>query len=319
MKAIISCLSAAKKGRPLTETRHYALLPIANKELILHQRAALNGYEIIVLVKDDERLKQFLKQENILCIDEKDFEATVGKASLLIPGDLLFDTVTNTDTLTLLTTKGGSDEEGELKSLLAQHGLQAAREEIDAIRVNYPWELLNANSHMIKRITRRIDRSARIEEGVTITGEVAIGKKTIVKAGSCIEGPVVIGDDCTIGPMAHLRPETSIASNCTIGKTEVYDAVIMQGTVSKHAAYLGHSVLGEEVNVGAFTVTADYRHDAEEHTTVVGEQKVETGRRKLGAFIGDRARIAIMTGFYPGRKLRADGTTLPGEVVKHDK
>ena len=190
---------------------------------------------------------------------------------------------------------------------------------VEAARVNYPWEFLSANTTLLKDIKKDIDKSVVIEDNVTIKGEVIIGKGTIIKAGSYIEGPVIIGEDCIIGPMAHIRPDMSIADNCTIGKTEAFDCIIMKGTVSKHHAYLGHSLLGEDVNVGAFTVTADYRHDGQEHVVKVGKKKVESGRRKVGAFIGDHARLAISTSIYPGRKIAANGTTLPGEVVKEDQ
>jgi UDP-N-acetylglucosamine diphosphorylase / glucose-1-phosphate thymidylyltransferase / UDP-N-acetylgalactosamine diphosphorylase / glucosamine-1-phosphate N-acetyltransferase / galactosamine-1-phosphate N-acetyltransferase len=184
--------------------------------------------------------------------------------------------------------------------------------------VGYPWNILEANSHFLKSLTTKIASDVVIEENVHIKGEVIIGKGTLIKSGTYIEGPVIIGCNCTIGPSAYLRPDTSIGNNCTI-RSEVFDAVIGDESVLKHHAYIGHSVLGNDVNIGAGTVTSDYRHDGKNHITVVNDNKIDSGRRKLGSFMGDHVRTGINTSIYPGRKIWPWTGTLPGEVVLKDK
>ncbi len=316
-KALITCLSDCKRGQPLTATRHYGMLPLANVELIRHQLAALSGFDVTVLVRETHSpLTGLLEQEGIPVIQEDGQEkakTTLAAADLVLPGDLLpLSTLPETG---LVTVAGGSDETGIVQGMLTS----ARTTEIDGLRINYPWEPLDANLALLARIKKDIDPSATIDTGVTIIGTVVIGPNTKIKAGTYIEGPVSIGADCEIGPMAHIRPDTSIADGCRIGKTEAVDCIIMRKCTSKHHAYLGHSVLGEDVNIGAFTVTADYRHDAQEHESLVCGEKVPTGRKKLGAFLGDHVRTAVSTSIYPGRKLWPHGTTLPGEVVKKDE
>lgn len=182
--------------------------------------------------------------------------------------------------------------------------------------ISYPWSYLEANVFLLNRIKRSI--KGRREKKVTIKGKVHIGKHTVIKAGSYLEGPIYIGENCEIGPFAHIRPDTIIQDNCRIGKSELVDSVIMQGTTCKHKAYIGHSVIGEKVNIGAGLITADYRHDGKNHITLVNKKKIDTLRRKLGAFIGDNVNTGIGTLIYPGRKIFPNKTTLPGEVVKKD-
>ncbi len=93
----------------------------------------------------------------------------------------------------------------------------------------------------------------------------------------------------------------------------------MDNTTSKHTSYAAHSVIGEHVNIGAGTITADYRHDGKNNITIVNGNKIDTGRRKLGAFIGDNVNTGIGTLIYPGRKLWPGTYTSPGEIVKIDK
>jgi len=323
---IITALSNCRRGKPLTATRPYGLLPARNKPLIKHQLERLHKVKEVTILFEgkgamlQEALGETYGHIKLHYVDAADRTAVekLLPGSLIIPGDLLFELAEHAEGL-LVTTAAGSEEEAATKAYLISFGYEPARLETQAQRVNYPWELLDLNQALLKPLKRSIDPSATVEPGVTLTGSVVICPGTVIHAGSVIEGPVIIGDGCEIGPMAHIRPETSIGDGCRIGKTEVVDCVLMQGVTSKHHAYLGHSVLGEDVNVGAFTVTADYRHDGKTHTTLVNGEKVDTKRRKVGAFIGDHARIAISTSFYPGRKLKANGTTLPGEVVDKDK
>lgn len=319
---IITALSPCLRGEPLTTTRPYSLLPICNVLLINWQLDVLADYNVLILGRGKgAALKDYVHDHStfINADDKAAVEHAVGEATLIIPGDLLFNNLHTVGTKALITTAIGSEEEAAAKALLAELGLNLPLEEITAQRINYPWELLDANQAAMKLVKKKIDSSVTTEENVTIKGEVAIGKNSIIRAGSYLEGPTIIGDNCDIGPMAHLRPETSIGDNCRIGKTEIVDCVLMRGCTSKHAAYLGHSVLGEGVNIGAFTVTADFRHDGKSHITLIHGEKIDTKRRKLGAFLGDNVHTAITTSIYPGRKLWPEMSTLPGEVVTKDK
>ncbi len=181
--------------------------------------------------------------------------------------------------------------------------------------ISYPWNLLEANSHFLKNI--KTDIKGTVEKGATIKGEAIIGKGTVVKNCTYIEGPVMIGEDCVIGPSAYIRPDTTIGDRCKF-RGEAYDAIIMDESVAKHHCYIGHSVLGVDVNIGAGTITSDYRHDGKNNITIVNGKKVDSGRRKLGSFMGDHVRTGINTCIYPGRKLWPNTGTLPGEIVKKD-
>jgi UDP-N-acetylglucosamine diphosphorylase/glucosamine-1-phosphate N-acetyltransferase len=180
----------------------------------------------------------------------------------------------------------------------------------------YPWNILELNQKLLANIKGEI--KGEIEKNVTIKGNVHIGKLTVVKSGTYIEGPAFIGDNCTIGPNAYIRANTTIGNNVRF-RGETVNSVIMDGTTAKHSCYIGHSIIGENVNIAAGTVTADYRHDGKNHFTVIKGKKIDTGLRKLGAFIGDNVRTGINTTIYPGRKIWPGLSTLPGEIVQKDK
>lgn len=184
------------------------------------------------------------------------------------------------------------------------------------VPVTYPWDLLAANRSVLACIKTSIQGD--VEKHVVIKGEVIVGRNTIVKSGTTIEGPVFIGERCVIGPNAYIRPDTAIGNDVRF-RGEVVDSIIMDNTTAKHNCYIGHSVIGENVNIAAGTVTADYRHDGKEHSTIVKDKMVHTGLKKLGAFIGDNVRTGINTSIYPGRKIWPSLSTRPAEVVDKDR
>jgi len=183
--------------------------------------------------------------------------------------------------------------------------------------IAYPWNLLDANEFLLKKASLDID--GVIEQNVTLKGPVGIGKNSIIKNGTYIEGPVIIGENCHIGPNAYIRGATAIGNNCKIGSAvEIKNSVIMNSATIGHLSYVGDSVIGEHVNLGAGTIVANLRHDGEDVKSLVKGNLISIGRRKFGTVLGDNVKTGINTSIYPGRKIWPNKTTLPGEIVKKD-
>jgi len=184
------------------------------------------------------------------------------------------------------------------------------------IPVTYPWDILALNRKMLSGLKKKIEGS--VDDHVMIEGNVFVGKGSVIRSGTHIEGPAYIGENCVVGPNAYIRPYTSLGNNVRF-RGEIVNSIVMDSTTAKHTCYIGHSVIGEKVNIAAGTVTGDYRHDGKDHVTLVKGEKVDTGIRKLGAFIGDGVHTGINTSIYPGRKIWPGLSTLPGEVIKEDR
>lgn len=184
--------------------------------------------------------------------------------------------------------------------------------------IGYGWNLLDANTYLLENSLKH-DIQGEVSPAAHLNGTVAIGKGTVIRPGVVIDGPVIIGEDCTIGPNAWIRSYTSIGNGCRAGQgTEIKGSILMDGARVPHLSYVGDSVLGEDVNIGCGTVTANFRHDEGNHRSMVNGELVDTGRRKLGAIVGDGVHTGINTSIYPGRKLWPGTSTLPGEVVVRD-
>ena len=185
-------------------------------------------------------------------------------------------------------------------------------------KIKYPWDFLDLNSDIVGKITSTEIRG-EVSSLAHINGYIRIGEGTEILPGVVIEGNVVIGNNCKIGPNCFLRGNTSIGDNCVIGNAvEIKNSIIYPNTMISHLSFVGDSILGAHVNIGAGTIISNFRHDGKNHRMVIKGELVDTGREKMGAIIGDGVHTGINTSIYPARKIGMGRTTLPGEIVKYD-
>ena len=184
--------------------------------------------------------------------------------------------------------------------------------------IAYGWDLLRANAEaMTSRKTYAQESGSH--GSLYVDGRLQVGKGTKILPGVVIEGDVIIGDHCKIGPNCYIRGSTAIGDRCHVGQAvEIKNSILLPGTNVGHLSYLGDSILGEKVNFGAGTITSNLRHDGGTHRSPVDGRMIDTGRRKLGAIVGDGVHTGIHTSIYPGRKLWPKTSTLPGAIVDRD-
>ena len=144
-------------------------------------------------------------------------------------------------------------------------------------------------------------------------GSISVGKGTVIRSGSYIVGPAFIGEDCEIGPNCYIRPSTSIGDRCHIGTAvEVKNSIIMGNSKIPHHNYIGDSIIGENCNFGAGTKVANLRLDGK--SIEVGG--LDTGRRKLGAIVGDGVQTGINSCLNVGCSIGNDSIIGPGVVAR---
>lgn len=184
--------------------------------------------------------------------------------------------------------------------------------------IKYPWDLLAVNGYVVGRKTENVVNGI-VSERAQIDGVLEIGAGSRILPGVYIEGNVIVGRDCKIGPNCYLRGNTSIGDGCHIGQSvEIKNSILMPGVSIGHLSYCGDSIIGTNTNLGAGTITANFRHDGANHRSMIGGELVDTGLRKLGAIIGDDVHTGIHTSIYPGRKIWPGLSTRPGDIVQRD-
>ncbi len=184
--------------------------------------------------------------------------------------------------------------------------------------VGRPWELLAANEWKIADLDRRIDGD--VAEGAELHGSVVVEAEATVEPGVVIEGPAIVRSGADVGPNAYVRGATLVGPGCHVGHgVEIKNSVLMERSSVPHLSYVGDSLLGPEVNLGAGTQIANLRHDDEPVRQTVKGTRISTGRRKYGVVAGPGAKTGVNTSIAPGVVLSSGARTDPGESVMRDR
>lgn len=130
---------------------------------------------------------------------------------------------------------------------------------------------------------------------------IFIGEGTRIEAGSYIQGPCVIGKGCTIRHGAYIRGNVLIGDRCIVGHTtELKSSILLNHARAAHFAFVGDSILGNDVNLGAGVRCANLRLDNQPIKMSIGGVEISTGRRKLGSILGDGVQIGCNVVLNPG-------------------
>lgn len=159
--------------------------------------------------------------------------------------------------------------------------------------------------------------AAIIMPGAYLFGDrIIIGARTVVEPGALIKGPTIIGTDTEVRQGAYLRGDCFIGNGCVVGHTtEVKASIMLDGSKAGHFAYIGDSILGKDVNLGAGTKLANLKMIPGNVTVAVERKLHNTGRRKLGAILGDKTETGCNSVTGPGTLMRPGSLVYPGVSV----
>ena len=187
---------------------------------------------------------------------------------------------------------------------------------LPSLDVQQPWDFLGRglDEWLAKLPSEAID--ARLDPGARVIGDrIAIGRGTRLELGAVVEGPVWIGEGVTIRPGAYVRGGCWIGDGCLVGaSTELERAVLLPGARARHLSYIGDSILGRDVSLGAGTVLSSSRHGGGGVTIPNQGERMATCRRKLGAILGDGVRTGSNAVLSPG-VIVGRGTRIDAGVV----
>ena len=177
----------------------------------------------------------------------------------------------------------------------------------------YPWEALDKIHDTILEIgaTLSLDeydhpaedvwiaKDAKVYPTASITGPCIIGKGTEVRAGAFIRGNVLVGDGAVVG-----------------NSTELKNVILFDKVQVPHYNYIGDSILGFKAHMGAQALTSNVRSDKQLVVIKNEGELVETGLKKVGAFLGSRVEVGCSTVLNPGTIIGQDTNVYPESSVR---
>lgn len=183
-----------------------------------------------------------------------------------------------------------------------------------------PGDALPEGSVVIGDPTDVVILGAAVEPGVVFDvrgGAVVIEQHTHVRGGTRFEGPVYVGPGCEI--LGGFVKRCSIGPRCRV-RGEIAGSVLLGYANKAHDGFVGHSVVGRWVNLGAGTTTSDLKNTYGAIRLDVAGERLETGLQNLGTLFGDHAKIAIgtllETGTVVGAGANVFGVTRPPKYIR---
>ncbi len=164
---------------------------------------------------------------------------------------------------------------------------------------SYPWEALDGIGDMIYNVGRELDR----EEYMEISAGVWVHYTARLSPTAQIQGPCIIGPGTELRPGAYIRGNALVGGNCVIGNsTELKNVILFDGVQVPHYNYVGDSILGYKAHMGAGSITSNVKSD-KSPVVIHGDLPINTGRKKVGAMVGDFSEIGCNAVLNPGSVL----------------
>ena len=177
----------------------------------------------------------------------------------------------------------------------------------------YPWEALAGISDLILEI----GKSLPADEFDHPAENVWIAKDATVFSTAYIHGPCIIGHNTEVRQCAFIRGSALIGDNCVVGNsTELKNVIIFDVVQVPHYNYVGDSILGYRSHMGAGSITSNVKSDKTLVVIKSGDEKIETGRKKVGAMVGDGVEVGCGSVLNPGTVIGRNSNVYPLSSVR---
>jgi len=184
--------------------------------------------------------------------------------------------------------------------------------------LKFPWHHLDMMNFFLNKIEgQNISKDAQISENSSITGNVIIESGVKIFDFACISGPAYIGKNTIIGNHSLVR-NSHIGENSCIGQGTEIARSYLRDTVFTHQSYIGDSIVESNVNFGAGCRTGNLRHDKKNISVIVKNQRIDSGKDKLGIFCGSSVQFGINTSFFPGISIGKNSQLFPHILIKEN-
>ena len=164
-------------------------------------------------------------------------------------------------------------------------------------KYEYPWEVLPHIEEFIIKLGNSLDKNEYIKRGENIW----IHKTAKVFDSAYIAGPAIIGENAEVRQCAFIRGKAIVGKNSVVGNsTELKNVILFNNVQVPHYNYVGDSILGFHAHMGAGSITSNVKSDKKLVVIKGKGEKIETGIKKVGAFVGDYVEVGCQSVLNPG-------------------
>ena len=180
-------------------------------------------------------------------------------------------------------------------------------------KYDHPWDILAHIGDIISEIIIGLDK----EKYDCFDGNVWVAKDVKIAPTATINGPCIICEGVEIRPGAFIRGNVIVGKDAVVGNsTELKNCILFDSVQVPHFNYVGDSILGYKSHLGAGAVTSIVKSDRSLVSVKLGDERIETGRKKFGALLGDFVEIGCNSVLNPGTVVGVNSNVYPLSSVR---
>ena len=177
----------------------------------------------------------------------------------------------------------------------------------------YPWEVLPLISAFIVKLGHTLSEEEYEKKGENVW----IAKSAKVAPTAWINGPAIIGKDAEIRHCAFIRGNALVGEGAVVGNsTELKNVILFNKVQVPHYNYVGDSILGYKSHMGAGSITSNVKSDKLPVIVRCGDERIDTGRKKVGAMLGDFVEVGCNSVLNPGSVIGRHSIIYPTSCVR---
>ncbi len=177
----------------------------------------------------------------------------------------------------------------------------------------YPWQALDGIKDFILALGPTLSKDEYDER----QPGVWVHKTATVFPSAYLGAPCVIGPETEIRHCAFIRGSALVGANCVVGNSvELKNVILFDHVQTPHYNYVGDSILGYFSHMGAGSITSNVKSDKTLVTVRDGESRADTGRKKLGAILGDHVEVGCNSVLNPGTVIGRNSQIYPVSCVR---
>ena len=177
----------------------------------------------------------------------------------------------------------------------------------------YPWEALGEIGDFILKLGAALPA----EEYDHPAENVWIAKSAKVYPSASITGPCIIGKNAEVRHCAFIRGNALVGEDAVVGNsTELKNVILFDKVQVPHYNYVGDSILGYRAHMGAGSITSNVKSDKLLVVVKNGDERIETGRKKVGAMVGDGVEVGCGSILNPGSVIGPHSSIYPLSSVR---
>lgn len=177
----------------------------------------------------------------------------------------------------------------------------------------YAWEVLGELSDYIKTLGATLS----LEEYDHPSEDVWIAKDAKVFPSAYLGGPCIIDHEAEIRHCAFIRGSAIVGKKAVVGNSvELKNVILFDNVQTPHYNYVGDSILGYKAHMGAGSITSNVKSDKTHVVVTDGAERIDTGRKKVGAMLGDGVEVGCNSVLNPGSVIGRGSRVYPLSSVR---